>query len=58
MGLNFGHFVGDRVTAVAGQPVNASSHREVGSELLGRAEEFVDVALAVIRMHPSLGLPE
>ncbi|MNY37369.1 hypothetical protein D3C86_1719290 [compost metagenome] len=53
---NIGHFVSDRVTAIASQSVDAGSHQEVSSELIGQAEQLVDVALAITDMHAALGL--
>src|SRR5580765_1620734 len=52
------HLVGDRVATVPGQPVDAGSHQEGRAQIMGRAEEFVHVALAVADMHASLRLIE
>jgi hypothetical protein len=41
------HLVGDRVPAVAGQAIDAGAHEEVGARRPRRAEELVDVVLAV-----------
>ena len=41
------HHLGDGRIAPADQPVQARSHQEMGSRLLGGAEQLVDVALAV-----------
>jgi len=45
-----GHFVGDGVVAVASQAIDTGPHQEMRADLLGRAEKFVDVALAVADM--------
>ena len=47
------HFLGNRMTAVASQTVDTCPDQEVRSDLLGRAEKFVDVALAITDMDAS-----
>lgn len=44
------HLIGNRVPAVAGQPVDAGAHDEVRAEVVGQAEQLVDVALAITDM--------
>lgn len=44
------HRVGDRVTAVTGQSVDAAAYDEVCAEVMGETEQFIDVALAVTDM--------
>jgi hypothetical protein len=44
---NFLPLVGDRVLAIAREPVDAVPDKEVGPELLGRAEQLGDIALAI-----------
>src|SRR3954451_17589151 len=49
--LHLVHLGRDRVIAVAGQPVDAAADDEVGAEILGGAEQLVNVALTVADMH-------
>lgn len=63
--LGLGHVSGDRMIPVTRQAIDAGPHQEVGADLLCRAEEFVDVALAVADMDTARriaqrcsGLPE
>ncbi len=44
---NLVHFVGSCMNAVPGKPINTGSHKEMRSNLLGQAKQFVDVALAI-----------
>ena len=46
----FCHLIGDRVIPIAGETVDARADHEMGSSILGGAEEFVDVALTVADM--------
>lgn len=46
----FCHLIGDRVIPIAGETVDARTDHEMGSSILGGAEEFVDVALTVADM--------
>ena len=50
---NLLHFVRDRVPPIAGQAIDAGAHEEVGAHRLRRAEELVDVVLAVTDMDQS-----
>src|SRR5258708_18635880 len=50
---NLVHFVGDRVIAVPSQAVDTGPHQEMRSDLLCRAEQLVDVALAITDMEAS-----
>ena len=50
---NLSHFVRDRVTPVSCQAIDAGSDQELSSDLLGRAEQLVDIALAVPDMDAS-----
>src|SRR6266403_1526951 len=50
---NLVHFIGDRVIAVSGQAVDTGPHQEMRSDLLCRAEEFVDITLAITDMDAS-----
>lgn len=45
-----GHDLRDGGVAVFGQPVDAGADQEIRSQLTGKAEEFIDVALAVADM--------
>ena len=56
--LHLVHLVGDGVVAIARQPVDAAPDDEVGAELLGGAEQLVDVALAVADMNAACGSTE
>src|SRR5689334_12480022 len=47
------HFVGNRVVSIPRQTVDAGPDEEVCSDLLRRAEQFVDVALAIADMDTS-----
>ena len=44
---NLSHCIRDCVVAIASQTVNAGSHQKMGSRRMRRAEQLVDVALAV-----------
>src|SRR6266702_6400152 len=50
---NLVHFVGDRVISIPGQTVNASPNHEMRSSFPGRAEQLIDVALAITDMDAS-----
>ena len=52
------HLVGDRVVAVPGQPVDAGPDQEMGSGFPGRAEQLVDVALAIADVDAASRLAE
>ena len=51
--VHVAHFVGNGVVTVSRQPVDTRSDQEVGAEFLGRAEELVNVALAIADMDAS-----
>ena len=51
------HFVSDGMVSVPGQPVDAGSDQEMRPELLGQAEQLVDVALAVADMNAAKSRP-
>jgi hypothetical protein len=44
------HFIGDRMISISGQAIDAGSHEEMGTSVLSRAKEFIDVALAITDM--------
>lgn len=50
---NLVHFVGDRVISIPGQTVNASPNHEMRSSFPGRAEQLIDVALAITELGAS-----
>lgn len=50
---NLVNFVGDRVISIPGQTVNASPNHEMRSSFPGRAEQLIDVALAITDMDAS-----
>ena len=45
------HVGGNRMAAIAGQAINARPNQEMGSDLLCRAKDFIDVALSVADMN-------
>src|SRR4051794_39689925 len=51
------HAVDGRV-AVAGEPVDTGSHYEMCSQLLGQAEQLVDIALAITDMDATSRIAE
>src|SRR5487761_1616247 len=55
---DFVHGVGNCMTAFPGKPVNAGSNQEMRSNLLGQAEQLVNVALAIANMNTSFGYSE
>ena len=52
------HLVGDRVISVSGQAVDTGPDQEMRSDLLGRTEKLVDVALAITDMDASSWITE
>lgn len=44
--------------AVPGKPINAGSHQEMRSNLLGQTEQLINVALAIADMNASSGCSE
>lgn len=54
----FGHLGGDCVRAVASEPIHARAQQKVRSDVLGCAEQFIDVALSVADVHTFRGLCE
>src|SRR6185437_5742227 len=51
LALGLGHVVGDRVVSIACQSIDTRPHQEMGADLLGRAEELINVALTVADMN-------
>src|SRR6202043_2341862 len=47
------HLSGNRVRAVASKPIHASAQQKMGSDVLGGAEELVDVAFSIADVHTS-----
>ncbi|MGY3078063.1 hypothetical protein ACVWZZ_004471 [Bradyrhizobium sp. LM6.10] len=47
------HFVGDRVISIPSQTANASPNHEMRSSFSSRAEQLIDVALAITDMNAS-----
>ena len=59
---HFLHFVGDRVSAIAGQTIDACADKEMRTDILRSTEQFIDVALTVADVNATLtadftGLP-
>ena len=52
---DFVHFIRDRMRTIAGKAVNTCSHQKMCSKLLGRAEEFIDVAFAIPDVNAAIG---
>src|SRR5260370_3658700 len=52
------HLVGDGVISVSGKMVDAGPQEKMGAGIVGRTEQFVDVALAIADMHDALRLCE
>jgi hypothetical protein len=44
------HFIGDSMISISDQAIDAGSHEEMGTSVLSRAKEFIDVALAITDM--------
>lgn len=52
------HFGGNRMISIARQPIDACADQEMGAEIMGHAEELVDVTLTVADMHATARIPE
>ena len=52
------HLVGDRVTSISSQAVDARSNQEMRSDLLCGAEKLIDVTLAITNMQAPSGITQ
>jgi hypothetical protein len=44
------HIIGDSMISISGQAIDTGSHEEMGANVLSRAKEFIDTALAITDM--------
>jgi len=56
--LRIVHLIGDRMVSMPRQPVDAASDQKMRAQLLGRAEELVNIALAIANMDKPRRLAE
>ena len=51
-------FVGDRVSAIAGQTIDACADKEMLTDILRSTEQFINVALTVADVNATLRITE
>jgi hypothetical protein len=56
--LNLLHFVCDGVLPVARETVDTGSHEKIGTQIVRRAKQFIDVAFPIANVNATHGFPE